>query len=508
MSKIIENTFRAVNIALVNELAILADRMGIDVWEAIEASATKPFGFMPFWPGPGLGGHCIPVDPFYLAWRATRLRPEQRVRGAGRAHQREHALLRRLPHRAGPQRPRQGRPRRRTSCSWAWPTRPTWATCARARRSSSWSCCAPRARDVSYHDPHVARLPGAGPRLRAPGRGDASRRPTASSSPPPTRPWTWRSWSARADLVVDLRNAVRQRLLGGASGARARQRRRPLGRPLAPAVTTRPRRVWIDLTNSPHVALLPAHPAAPRRGRRARDRGHRARLRPDPRAAGALRHPAHRHRAPRRRGAARQGPGARAALVRRCIRFGRGRGLHAGGQPRLQRPGRGGAGCCASTARSSTTSRAPPACTRSTSGWRTRSWCRRSSRSSRSPPWASTGDRYRPYPGLKEQVTLADFAPDLGVLEELGLDPARPIVVLRPPATMSLYHRGLENTRLRRRPGAPPRRPTPRSCCCRGRRSRPTRLRGSAGRRHPREAGGRAVAGLGGGRSSSAPAAP
>ncbi|MEX1296141.1 MAG: nucleotide sugar dehydrogenase, partial [Candidatus Limnocylindrales bacterium] len=70
MSKIIENTYRAVNIALVNELAILADRMGVDIWEAIEASSTKPFGFMPFWPGPGLGGHCIPIDPFYLAWRA------------------------------------------------------------------------------------------------------------------------------------------------------------------------------------------------------------------------------------------------------------------------------------------------------------------------------------------------------------------------------------------------------------------------------------------------------
>ena len=70
MAKIIENTYRAVNIALVNEMAILADRMGIDIWEAIDAAATKPFGFMPFWPGPGLGGHCIPVDPFYLAWRA------------------------------------------------------------------------------------------------------------------------------------------------------------------------------------------------------------------------------------------------------------------------------------------------------------------------------------------------------------------------------------------------------------------------------------------------------
>ncbi len=70
MTKIVENTFRAVNIALVNEMAILGDRMGIDIWETIDAASTKPFGFMPFWPGPGLGGHCIPVDPFYLTWRA------------------------------------------------------------------------------------------------------------------------------------------------------------------------------------------------------------------------------------------------------------------------------------------------------------------------------------------------------------------------------------------------------------------------------------------------------
>lgn len=70
MSKLLENIFRGVNIALVNELAILCDRMGIDVWEVIGAASTKPFGFMPFSPGPGLGGHCIPVDPFYLSWRA------------------------------------------------------------------------------------------------------------------------------------------------------------------------------------------------------------------------------------------------------------------------------------------------------------------------------------------------------------------------------------------------------------------------------------------------------
>jgi UDP-N-acetyl-D-glucosamine dehydrogenase len=70
MTKLLENIFRCVNIALVNELKLLSLRMGIDIWEVIDAAATKPFGFMPFYPGPGLGGHCIPVDPFYLSWKA------------------------------------------------------------------------------------------------------------------------------------------------------------------------------------------------------------------------------------------------------------------------------------------------------------------------------------------------------------------------------------------------------------------------------------------------------
>ena len=68
--KILENTYRCINIALVNELKVLFDKMGIDVWEVIGAAATKPFGYTPFWPGPGLGGHCIPIDPFYLSWKA------------------------------------------------------------------------------------------------------------------------------------------------------------------------------------------------------------------------------------------------------------------------------------------------------------------------------------------------------------------------------------------------------------------------------------------------------
>jgi UDP-N-acetyl-D-glucosamine dehydrogenase len=70
MVKLLENTFRAVNIGLVNEIALMSHKMNIDVWEVIDAAKTKPFGFMPFYPGPGLGGHCIPIDPFYLSWKA------------------------------------------------------------------------------------------------------------------------------------------------------------------------------------------------------------------------------------------------------------------------------------------------------------------------------------------------------------------------------------------------------------------------------------------------------
>ncbi len=78
MAKLLENTFRMINIAMVNELAVMCDRMGINVWEVIDAAATKPFGFMPFYPGPGLGGHCIPIDPFYLSWKTKQAGIEAR----------------------------------------------------------------------------------------------------------------------------------------------------------------------------------------------------------------------------------------------------------------------------------------------------------------------------------------------------------------------------------------------------------------------------------------------
>ncbi|HLH42835.1 MAG TPA: nucleotide sugar dehydrogenase [Bryobacteraceae bacterium] len=78
MVKLLENTFRMINIGLVNEIALMCDRMGINVWEVIDAAATKPFGFMPFYPGPGLGGHCIPIDPFYLSWKTKQAGVEAR----------------------------------------------------------------------------------------------------------------------------------------------------------------------------------------------------------------------------------------------------------------------------------------------------------------------------------------------------------------------------------------------------------------------------------------------
>ena len=88
LTKLLENVFRSVNIALVNELAILCDRMGIDIWEVVEAAASKPYGFMSFKPGPGMGGHCLPVDPFYLAWRAREFdQPTEFIELAGEVNQ-------------------------------------------------------------------------------------------------------------------------------------------------------------------------------------------------------------------------------------------------------------------------------------------------------------------------------------------------------------------------------------------------------------------------------------
>ncbi len=94
MVKVFENTFRAVNIALVNELALLCDRMGLNVWEVLDAAFTKPFGIMPFYPGPGVGGHCIPLDPHYLEWKAREFNFNTRFIALAGEINRKHAGVR------------------------------------------------------------------------------------------------------------------------------------------------------------------------------------------------------------------------------------------------------------------------------------------------------------------------------------------------------------------------------------------------------------------------------
>ena len=157
LTKLLENTFRHVNIALVNELAMFAADLGIDVWEAIDAASTKPFGYMRFTPGPGVGGHCLPVDPSYLSLAGEAPpRPELPVRRAGQRRERAHARLRGAPALQRPQRPGQGRSRAAASCCSACRSRPTSATGARARATAWPSCWPTSAPTCVAADPHVA----------------------------------------------------------------------------------------------------------------------------------------------------------------------------------------------------------------------------------------------------------------------------------------------------------------------------------------------------------------
>ena len=457
LAKIIENTFRAVNIALVNELAILADRMGIDVWESIGAAATKPFGFMPFWPGPGLGGHCIPVDPFYLAWRAKAFDMDfEFVELAGRINVN-------MPYyavsadRAGPQRPRPSRSADRASCSWAWPTRQDVGDTAREPvAASSSSCCARRA-------PRSTTTTRTCPRCRDGTRSVALDATTIGAADCVVIATAHSAVDLalvveQARLVVDLRNAVRQRLTGHRR-ERAGQRRRPLSdgpddraHPDDAAGLDRPHEL-------PARHVLPAHPAPP--GRRGRGvGGHRAGLRADDRAARALRDRAHGHRATRRRGAQGQGTGSRRRSTA-LARFGRGRGFtqavsHGSNDlavaARLLRlhstilhDYEGATGMHRINFRLADKVMVP----RSS---RSRS-CARSGFVS-----AATGRT----PGSRSRSRWPTSSPTTARSRSSASTEDTPIAVLRPPATMSLYHRGLENTlfdevlrylRTLRRPG-------------------------------------------------------
>jgi UDP-N-acetyl-D-glucosamine dehydrogenase len=210
LAKLLENVFRAVNIALVNELAVLCDRMGVDVWEVVGAAKTKPFGFMPFYPGPGLGGHCIPLDPFYLAYaaRAYDLSAEF-VELAGRVNVNmpRHAASRVADALNRRKKPLNGSRVLFLGVSYK-------ANVADLRESPALKVMG-LLRDsgavLSYHDPHVPCLPELGLRsveLTKEALVDADCVVVATDHDAVDLPLV----AATAPLVVDLRDAVRRRL--------------------------------------------------------------------------------------------------------------------------------------------------------------------------------------------------------------------------------------------------------------------------------------------------------
>ena len=142
--KLLENTFRSVNIGLVNEMAIVCDKLGVDVWEVIEAAATKPFGFMKFLPGPGLGGHCIPIDPHYLAWKMRGLNYKTRFIDLAGELNTEMPMfwVRKVAEALNSQGKAVRGPR---SWSSAWRTSGTSRTSGKARHSTSSGCSKGRA---------------------------------------------------------------------------------------------------------------------------------------------------------------------------------------------------------------------------------------------------------------------------------------------------------------------------------------------------------------------------
>ncbi len=211
MTKILENVFRSVNIALVNETAMLCDRMGVDVWEVIDAAATKPFGYMPFRPGPGLGGHCIPIDPFYLTWKAREFDfHTEFIELAGKINsQMPYFCVAKLA-RALNERGKAVKAAKILVIGVAYK-----ADVNDMRESPALkviSLLKERGGDVSYHDPHVPHLE-AGHGLDEPMTGVALDDATLAAADcvavvTAHSGIDWADVAAKADLVVDFRNAV------------------------------------------------------------------------------------------------------------------------------------------------------------------------------------------------------------------------------------------------------------------------------------------------------------
>jgi UDP-N-acetyl-D-glucosamine dehydrogenase len=205
LTKLLENIFRSVNIALVNELAMLCDRMSIDVWDVIDAAATKPFGFMPFRPGPGLGGHCIPIDPFYLTWKAREFDLHTEfIELAGKINSQMPVFCVQKVGRALNSR------RKALNGSRILMIGVSYKADVNDTRESPALRIIELLRadgaDVAYHDPHVADLPSAGlasvPLDGSVGEYDAVVVVTAHSG------IDWEALGRDASLVVDFRNVV------------------------------------------------------------------------------------------------------------------------------------------------------------------------------------------------------------------------------------------------------------------------------------------------------------
>ncbi|HEY7076627.1 MAG TPA: nucleotide sugar dehydrogenase [Solirubrobacteraceae bacterium] len=207
LSKLLENIFRSVNIALVNELAMLADRMGIDIWEVVDAAATKPYGFMRFDPGPGMGGHCLPVDPFYLTWKAREYDlATEFIELAGKVNQRmPHYCLEKIERALN----EAGKPVRGSRILVLGVSYKGGVGDLRESPALKIiDLLRERGGDVSYHDPHVPDLPDRG--LRSAALDNALERADLAVIVTAHPQVDHSAVVERAPLVLDLRGVTRK----------------------------------------------------------------------------------------------------------------------------------------------------------------------------------------------------------------------------------------------------------------------------------------------------------
>jgi UDP-N-acetyl-D-glucosamine dehydrogenase len=206
MVKLFENTFRSVNIALVNEFAIMCRKLGISVWEVVSAAATKPFGFMPFWPGPGLGGHCLPSDPYYLSWKIRMEGYEPRfIAFADEINRHMPAYVVQLVADALNDRARPVRGARVLILGVAY--KPNVADTRDSPALEIIDMLRMKGAVLGYHDPHVAAIVVNGARLESvpavrPAEHDVVLILTAHDG------YDWRAIVEAAPLVIDTRNAT------------------------------------------------------------------------------------------------------------------------------------------------------------------------------------------------------------------------------------------------------------------------------------------------------------